>query len=92
MARSAARSPFKEVVKGDRIVMAANPNYWRGKPKLDTLNIKIVESREAVLAGLRAGDIDIGPDFAEASIPDLEGVDTLNTFALPSSSFEHYLL
>ena len=84
--------PFmiKEVVKGDRIVLAANPNYWRGKAKLDTINIKVVESREAVLAGLRAGDLDVGPDFVEASIPDLTGVDTLNTFAEPSSSFEHY--
>ena len=84
--------PFtiKEIAKGDRIVLAANPNYWRGKAKLDTVNIKIVESREAVLAGLQAGDLDIGPDFAESSIPDLQGVESLNTFAVPGSSFEHY--
>lgn len=85
--------PFtiKEVVKGDHLTLAANPNYWRGKPKLDTINIKVVESRDAVLAGLRAGDIDIGPDFVEGSIPDLEGIkDTIDTFAVPSSSFEHY--
>ena len=85
--------PFtiQEVAKGDRIVLAANPNYWRGKPKLDTVNIKIVESREAVLAGLQAGDLDIGPDFAESSIPDLEAIDSLTTLATPGSSFEHYL-
>ncbi len=85
--------PFmiKEVVKGDRIVLAANPNYWRGKAKLDTVNIKVVESREAVMAGLKAGDLDIGPDFVEGSIPDLEGMkDSIDTFAVPSSSFEHY--
>ena len=85
--------PFtiKEVVKGDHLTLAANPNYWRGKPKLDTVNIKIVESRDAVLAGLRAGDLDIGPDFVEGSIPDLDGLkDTVDYFATPGSSFEHY--
>jgi peptide/nickel transport system substrate-binding protein len=85
--------PFKvkEVVKGDRIVLEANDLYWRGRPKLDTVNIKIVPDRDALLAGLRAGDVDIGVDFAESNIPDLTGIDTLNTFAVPGAAFEHYL-
>ncbi len=40
---------------------------------------------------MRAADVDIGVDFAESNIPDLTGIDTLNTFAVPGPSFEHYL-
>ncbi len=85
--------PFKitEVVKGDRIVFEANPLYWRGKPKLDKIFVKIVPDRDALLAGLRAGDVDIGADFAESNIPDLEGLkDQLTTYIKPGPSFEHY--
>ena len=86
--------PFKvtEVVKGDRIVLEANDLYWRGRPKLDKIFIKIVPDRDALLAGLRAGDVDIGVDFAESNIPDIEGLkDQLNLFAVPGPAFEHYL-
>jgi peptide/nickel transport system substrate-binding protein len=85
--------PFKvtEIVKGDRIVFEANELYWRGKPKLDKIFIKIVPDRDALLAGLRAGDIDLGPDFAESNIPDLEGLkDKLTTYIKPGPAFEHY--
>jgi peptide/nickel transport system substrate-binding protein len=84
--------PYKvvNVVKGDRIELAATDTYWRGKPKIDKIFIKIVPDRESVLAGLRAGDLDVGDDFVEASIPDLQAVDTLNTFAKVTPNFEHY--
>lgn len=81
----------KEIVKGDRIVLEANELYWRGRPKVDVVNIKIVPDRDALLAALRAGDIDIGPDFAESNIPDLEGLkDQLDTYIKPGPAFEHY--
>lgn len=36
----------------------ANPDYWRGAPKLDKLNIKIVDGSQ-LYAGLQSGEIDI---------------------------------
>ena len=36
----------------------ANPDYWRGVPKLDKLNIKIVDGSQ-LYAGLQSGEIDI---------------------------------
>jgi peptide/nickel transport system substrate-binding protein len=88
-----SHGPYKviEVVKGDRIVLEANELYWRGRPKLDKIFIKIVPDRDALLAGLRSGDVDIGPDFVESNIPDLEGLASqLNTNIKPGPAFEHY--
>lgn len=40
------------------ISYTANTNYWRGVPKIEKLNIKIVDSSQ-VLAGLQSGEIDV---------------------------------
>ncbi len=40
------------------ITFAANENYWRGAPKIDKLNIKIVDGSQ-LYAGLQSGEIDI---------------------------------
>lgn len=36
----------------------ANENYWRGAPKIDRLNFKIVDSSQ-ILSGLQSGEIDV---------------------------------
>ncbi|HKZ69718.1 MAG TPA: peptide ABC transporter substrate-binding protein [Anaerolineales bacterium] len=78
-------------VQGDLITLQANDNYVRGRPKIDTIFIKMVPSREALLAALQTGDVDLGPDFVEASIPDLENTPGVSAIAITGSSFEHYL-
>ncbi len=40
------------------ITFAANENYWKGAPKIDKLNIKIVDGSQ-LYAGLQSGEIDI---------------------------------
>lgn len=76
---------------GDHITFQAADTYWRGKPKLDTVNIKIVPSREAAMAGLAAGDVDLAADMAESSIPDLQAMKPkADAYAVPSQDFEHY--
>jgi peptide/nickel transport system substrate-binding protein len=81
----------EEWVQGDHITLQANDNYVRGRPKIDTIFIKMVPSREALLAALQTGDVDLGPDFVEASIPDLENTPGVSVIAIKGSSFEHYL-
>ena len=53
--------PFKfvEYVSGDRIVMKANPDYWRGKSKWDRVTIKPIKSGPSRVAALKAGDVDL---------------------------------
>ncbi|MCC7163155.1 MAG: peptide ABC transporter substrate-binding protein [Anaerolineae bacterium] len=85
--------PFKvtEWKGGDHITFVPNENYWRGLPKLEGVNIKVVPSRDAGNAGLAAGDVDLVADEIEASIPDLDALmPAAHAQSVPSQSFEHY--
>jgi peptide/nickel transport system substrate-binding protein len=50
---------FVEWVKGDRIVMEAVPDHWRGKPEWDRATYKPITSDPARLAALLSGDVDL---------------------------------
>ncbi|MCC8050725.1 MAG: ABC transporter substrate-binding protein [Clostridiales bacterium] len=61
----------------------ANEDYWKGAPKIDKLNIKIVDGSQ-VYAGLQSGEIDITqltmtsiPETDYESIEQLENVTTV---------------
>jgi peptide/nickel transport system substrate-binding protein len=68
--------PFKlaEWVRGDRIVLAKNPDYHvKGLPRLDRVTYRFIPDPNAALAALKAGDIDasmfgLGPEH----VPDLQ--------------------
>ena len=55
-------------VAGDHLVMLPNPNYWRGHPKLDQIQIKFVPDPETAKAALKTGDVDFVPDLAESDL------------------------
>ena len=56
----------------------ANPDYWRGAPKLDKLNIKIVDGSQ-LYAGLQSGEIDITQHTMSVIPPeDYASVETLD--------------
>lgn len=60
--------PFKmtKYVDGQVMELAPNPNYWRGKPKLDKIVLRPMPDPAARLAALQAGDV----DWAEVPPPD----------------------
>ncbi len=85
--------PFKvaEWAGGEFIRLEAADTYWRGRPILDEINIRIVPSRDAGLAGLATGDVDIMVDLTEANIPDVEAMEpNAHVSAVKGNDFEHY--
>jgi len=55
----------------------ANPDYFKGAPKIDKLNIKIVEGSQ-LYAGLQSGEIDITQHtMSDIPIEDYESVEAL---------------
>jgi peptide/nickel transport system substrate-binding protein len=48
-----------EWVKGDHVTMEANPDYWRGKPKIDRVIWKTVPEASARVAALQSGQADL---------------------------------
>ena len=61
---------MKEWVLNDHHVLAANPAYWRGRPQIDKLNVKVVTDPETMRMLFETGAIDIFDcDFALTQIP-----------------------
>ena len=49
-----------EWVRGDRIVLAKNKDYWvKGLPKLDRVTYRFIPDPNSALAALKAGDVDV---------------------------------
>lgn len=76
--------PFKFVswTKGDRVELAANPNYWDKsvKVKLEKVVFRFVADAQAQAAALKSGDIDAIPEFAAPElIEDLKADNKLAT-------------
>ncbi|MBD5606792.1 MAG: peptide ABC transporter substrate-binding protein [Candidatus Eremiobacteraeota bacterium] len=44
--------------RGDRIVYAANPRYWRGAPKVKRLDVRIVPDPQTNMTLLQSGSLD----------------------------------
>ncbi|HMD01552.1 MAG TPA: peptide ABC transporter substrate-binding protein [Candidatus Baltobacteraceae bacterium] len=49
---------FVEWRRGDRLLYRANPRYWRGRPRVDRLEIRIVPDPQTNLNLLQTGEID----------------------------------
>jgi ABC-type transport system substrate-binding protein len=64
--------PFimKEWTLNDHHTLVANPNYWRGRPQIDKLVIRIITDSETMRMLFESGEIDIFDcDFAISQIP-----------------------
>ncbi len=59
--------PFKFVswAKGDKVELAANPDYWNEdiKVKLDKVTFRFIADPQAQAAALKSGDVDAFPEF-----------------------------
>jgi ABC-type transport system substrate-binding protein len=66
--------PFKlaEWVKGERIVLVRNENYWGKRPTVEKIIYKIVPETATRVAMLRAGQLDISYSPTPADVPSLE--------------------
>ena len=67
---------FEEWVRGDRVVLVRNPEYHvKGLPRLDRVTFRFVTDPNAVLAALKAGDVDaslfgLGPEHVQDLVKD----------------------
>ena len=59
--------PFRFVnwAKGDKVELAANPDYWNEavKVKLDKVTFRFIADPQAQAAALKSGDVDAFPEF-----------------------------
>ena len=74
---------FVEWARGDRIVLAANEDYWGGRPYVDELIFEFVVEDAARLAMLAAGEAHVVFRVPAADVPWLEADPTINVSHVP---------
>jgi peptide/nickel transport system substrate-binding protein len=75
--------------RADRVIMVANPYYWRGRPKLDRVEFHIVPDRNTVLTQLTSHEVDLwtpvsGPFYDQ--VKKIPGITVLKQMSL---NFNH---
>jgi ABC-type transport system substrate-binding protein len=86
---------IKEWVYGEKIVLEANPYYFRGAPATAHIIVKFLE-HDAVMRALLAGEVDV-VDWETIGAPDIDAYDLIQAQAdgkirlvlTPSSTWEH---
>ena len=51
---------FKEYVSGSHVTLVANPEYFRGRPKLDSITLKILADQNTIAAQLNTEELSFG--------------------------------
>ncbi|MFG1814900.1 ABC transporter substrate-binding protein [Kribbella sp. NPDC049174] len=62
-----------ESKKDQYVKLQANPNYWRGAPKIDELQMIFYDNPAAAIVGLKKGDIDLIGRLAPPDFESLKG-------------------
>ncbi len=81
---------FERWDRSKQVVLAANPLYWRGRPKLNKIVYKIVPDREALLAQLEAHNVDMWYQFSGAYLARIQALSAYTVFRQPSYAYSHY--
>jgi peptide/nickel transport system substrate-binding protein len=90
--------PYKleEWISGDSMTLVRNENYWKweseGKPYVDTIILRWIESREVGKQLIQTGDLDFVWDLSEADIPEAENWEGVVISNVPSTSTERLVL
>jgi peptide/nickel transport system substrate-binding protein len=79
--------PFtmKSLTRGQQMVLAANPKYWDGAPKVPTVILKPIPDSSTRLAALKSGEV----NWIEAPDPDTIGELKSSGFQVFTNSYDH---
>lgn len=73
----------------DRIVLAANPNYFvDGQPQLDHVEVIFFADDTAMVDALRGGQVDLVMRMSTSLFESLKGVDGIVTTDIPTNGFD----
>ena len=83
--------PFKYEAwkRGDSVVMVANGDYFRGRPKLDRVIYKTVQDRNTVLQQMHSHELDLWIPISPHYFPEVAAIPATATSKIPSFTFGH---
>ena len=73
--------------RGSQIVFEANPLYWRGRPKLERIVYRMVDSDTTMLTLLRTHEIDFYYRASETLVPSLRSIPGTRLLVAPFTRF-----
>jgi peptide/nickel transport system substrate-binding protein len=76
--------------RSKQVVLAANPRYWRGRPKLDRIVYKIVSDRDTLLANLVDHKVDLWYQFSGAYLDRVAALPGFTVVRQPSFAYDHF--
>jgi peptide/nickel transport system substrate-binding protein len=74
---------FKEWRQRDQVALDANPDYWKGRPKVDHLVFKEYPDAQAALLALKRGEVHIMGDVATSVISSIRSDPSLTLLTQP---------
>ncbi len=78
-----------EYVPAERVVLKAKPDYWEGRPKLDTVTFRAILEDAVRLVALETGQIDVAFGVPLGEVPRLQRDPRFEVYRLPPSGFEY---
>ena len=78
-----------EIIPGDRAIMRANENYWRGAPTIDNLEFVFFDDQQAGIAAVQGGTVDGIMRLDNSSFIGFSGDMNFHTSDIPTSG--HHL-
>ena len=74
---------------GSELVFAANPRYWRGRPRLDEVRIKIVPNTNTSLQLLQTHEVDVVDGISKPLVRDLAGIRGITIYTTLVANYRH---
>ena len=83
--------PYRYVrwLRSDRVELEANPNYWRGMPKITKITYKFIPDRNTLLTQLQTGEIDVWPYVGAGYFDRVRALPNADVLQHPSYYYSH---
>ncbi len=80
---------FESWKSGDSITLVANPDYWRGKPKIDRIIYKFVPDENSAFVQLKSGGLHVYQHAAITQYKALKRLPGVTIYETPAATYEH---
>jgi len=72
---------FEEFTAGEKVVLKANKDYWKGAPKIDKVIFRPISEASTRIASLKTGEVDIIMAIPPNNLKDLQSSPDIKTTA-----------
>jgi len=79
---------IKDIVQGEKVIFEANPYYYRGEPKIKTIEMEILPPSQQV-AAIKSGKYDIVFSPELNIFPEIEKLDNINILTRTAMAFSY---